>query len=218
MTTKPSLTNEQRIDRKILAAQVAFETGFKSEAARKRALGELSSAYEYLYRETHNAIIDAGRAAFPEWMISGATEQYEGYCDYLNSHDLPFALSSIRPKHFELFSGHDQVILTVLVDMRKAIKNAEIILVEASENVKRAEVVRKTLREEMDARQEIYINGYDLSKILGLNVSANAHYVRHSKGTEFIRYFYYLNGNLTALNTIIAIAQKLEKDKELVCK
>lgn len=210
---KVSLTTAQRIDRNFEVATLAFEAGFKSEAARKRALSELNYAYGYLRSDFHTSVIDAGRVAFPD-ALNQNPEQYAAYCDHLNAFEVPFDLSAIRPKHIPLFSTEEQNTIQALVDLRKAIKGAEIVLVEVSENVKRAEVVRKTIKEEMDARKQSYINGYDLSKHFGLHVYANAHYVRHCKGTEFVRTFYYLNGNLTALNIIIAIAEQLVRDDE----
>lgn len=211
-TNKIPMTTAQKVDRNFEVATLAFEVGFKSEAARKRALSELNSAYEYIRSDFQNFVIASGHAAFPN--SREIPEQYTAYCAHIEKFDVPFDLCAIRPKHMPLFTAEDQNKITALVDLRKAIKSAEIVLVEVPENVKRAEVIRKTMMEEMNTRQQSFVNGYDLSKHFGLHVYANAHYVRHCKGTEFIRTFFYLNGNLTSLNIIIAIAEQLAREEE----
>jgi membrane-associated HD superfamily phosphohydrolase len=71
----------------------------------------------------------------------------------------------------------------------------------------------------MEGRKAQFVEGLEIARMFnGLPVSVNAHWVHGHKGTNFIRYFFYLAGELTPLNMIMAIAQAHEAEKEAAGK
>lgn len=207
------MKNADRIESNITKAIESFEAGFKSESARKRAQTHVSQAYELIRSDAHNQTIDAGRVAFPEAM-NGNDEQFREYIEFMTAHDIPSELHQIRDRHHAFFDAEQQAILPRLIELRSAIKTAPTIKVEADPMDAKVIEIRTTLAEEMEARQARFLTAYDMTKHFGMSVSVSAHWVTHQKGTEFIRHFFYLNGNLTALNTIIAIADTLKRESE----
>jgi hypothetical protein len=103
-----------------------------------------------------------------------------------------------------------------MIALRQAIKDAEILPVPAKpESEARAEVVRKSVVDMMEARKAQYVHALELGRLFGgLPVSVNAHWVHGHKGARFVRHFFYLYGRLTPLNLIIAAAEQLEREKE----
>jgi hypothetical protein len=67
----------------------------------------------------------------------------------------------------------------------------------------------------MELRKSQYARGLELHEIFGnLRVSANVHMVRNQHGTTFIRAFYYMDGKLTPLNMILAVAQEIQRRED----
>ncbi|MFS1428777.1 hypothetical protein LMH73_016940 [Vibrio splendidus] len=123
-------------------------------------------------------------------------------------------LHNWREKHYSLFAQYPEHVdmIRKLVELRAATKAADIITIEKDAGKEKIEAVRKTIVDEMARKKQQFVEGLELAKLFnGLNISVNAHYVTNEKGTEFIRHFFYMNGKLTALNMIIAIAEELEK-------
>lgn len=198
-------------DRLALAA-AAFEAGFQSEAARKRALDDLNRAYSSLHNKAHDAQIT--HANSDETL---STDQ-QARCEFFQINRTPFDLHQVREAHIEIiarWSGAEAAaLLRDLIALRAAIKAAEIIRHERPAQEARAEQIRKSIVEIMEARQQSYIEGLELSRhFKNMPVSVNAHIVHGHKGAVFYRYFFYLAGKLTALNVIMAIAQTLEEER-----
>lgn len=197
---------------RIASAQAAFEAGFLSMAAKKRALDDLNRAYSSAREAVMTAIL---AARSPE------TEK-QNHDDYWA---IPMDLHNVRERHFEIAARYDEgfAIVRDLIALRAAIKAAAIAPVPAKPEIEvRAETVRRTIAEEMERRKTLFVEGLDIARLwnemfpredgkLGLPVTVNAHWVHGHKGARFIRHFFYLRGKLTPLNTIIAIADQLER-------
>lgn len=206
-------TKIERIAQLIESAQMSFEAGFLSEAARKRATECLSHAYGYQRDLAHEACIDAANA--------GDGLHGQARTDHFNAFDIPFDLHQVRERHFATFarwSGEPAAqLIRALVDMRAAIKAAPVGIArpQASAIEVKAAEVRKTIREQMDARHADYLVALDIGRHFGgLPVSVNAHTVWGHKGAVFTRHFFYLAGKFTALQVIMAAADTLAREKE----
>lgn len=200
---------------RIATAQASFEAGFASKAAQKRALDELSSAYEGIRRYLMDAILKA------------RTEEN----DAQNEQDywaIPMYLHEVRDRHFPIayaYTGRFAIVRD-LMGLRAAIKDAPIAPPPAKPEVEvKAEAIRRSIVEEMERRKANFVEGLDVARIwnevfpsknggISLPVSVNAHWVHGHKGTDFVRHFFYLSGKLTPLNTIIAIADTLQREKD----
>lgn len=201
-----------RITKLITEAQAAFDAGFLSEAARKRAIANLSTAYQMQRDNAHDACIDAANGAQP---LEG-----QARVDHFNAFDLPFDLHAFRPKHFPTlvrWAGQNEAeLVSDLLAMREAMKAAPVGIAKAAPSALEAKEaqVRETVREFMDRRHADYLHALDIGHLFGgkLPVSVNAHTVWGHKGAVFTRHFYYLAGKFTALNVIMAAAQTLEDE------
>ena len=198
---------------RIAKAQDAFEAGFLSMAAKKRALDQLNRAYHAI----QNAVSDAVRAhAFAE--IPGTDEgDYAARSKIFRANDLPFDLHQVRDRHIAIiakWTDYAQIVRD-LIALRAAIKDAEIAPAPAKpEAEQRAEQVRKSVIDEMERRKAQFVEGLDIARHFGgLPVSVNAHWVHGHKGAVFLRHFFYLRGKLTPLNTIVAIAEAYEREQ-----
>jgi hypothetical protein len=191
-----------RFARYLDAATAAFEAGFKSEAARKRALEDLSHAYEITRGAVMNAIL---KARTPE------TEEQ-------NSDDywaIPSGLHQVRDRHFDIAARYDAgfVITRDLIALRAVIKAAPLVVVERDATEARVETIRKSLLEEIERRGAQYVHALDMGRAFGgLRVTVNAHLVHGHKGTVFVRHYFYLLGVLTPLQVIMAAADTLERE------
>lgn len=195
----------------ITAAQTAFEAGFQSEAARKRALTDLNRAYSMMHDKAHDGQISHANNN-PALNNPG-----ENRSAFFAANATPFELHQVRERHaaiIEQWAGADVAReLRAAMELRSAIKAAEIVKHDRPANEVRVEKIRKSILDTMKARQASYIEGLDVSRLLGgLHVSVNAHLVYGHKGTVFPRYFFFLNGKFTALQTIMAIADTLERE------
>jgi len=199
---------------RIEKAQMAFETGFASKAARDRALQELNRAYEAVRYQAHDNQID--HANDPERPTS---LQGEARARFFQENDLPFDLHQVRDRHvvlIERWAGADRALLVRdMIALRQSIREAPLAPPKpVDEQKERVETIRRSILEEMERRHAQFVEGLELGRQLGgLPVTVNAHIVHGHKGAVFPRYFFYLNGKLTPLNTIVAIAQTLEDEK-----
>lgn len=201
---------------RIATAQAAFEAGFLSMAAKKRALDELNRAYETIRDAAHGAQIAA--APYQHSAVVLTEEQYAERGAFFRANDLPFDLHQVRDRHIEIIAKWDGDAQTVrdLIDLRAAIKDAEIAPAPAKpEAEQKAEAVRKSIIEEMEARKAQFVEGLEIARLFnGLPVSVNAHWVHGHKGAVFLRHFFYMRGKLTPLNMILAIAEAHEAEKK----
>lgn len=200
------------VEDRIQEAQEAFEAGFQSEAARKRALDQLNRAYDDLHQKVMRAILDARvMAADGESYV----EDEQNSKDYWGHQS---QLHLVKAKDFEIAARYGVAEFLVahdLIELRKAIKAAEIVKHERPANEAKVEAVRKSILEEMEFRKAQFVEGMEVARhFKGLPVSVNAHMVYGHKGARFIRHFFYLRGKLTALNMIMAIADAYEREQE----
>lgn len=196
------------IEDRITAAQTAFEAGFLSKAAQKRALDELNRAWSNIHDDIHHAV------------IKQANDTWQHNCEerwaFFRENETPFDLHQIRDKHFptiEKWSDHGPIVRD-LIALRAAIKGAELAPAPVNEEKAKIETIRRSIIEEIEMRKAQFIEGLEMARhFKGLPVSVNAHWVYGHKGARFIRHFFYLNGKLTPLNMIMAIAQTLEDER-----
>lgn len=185
-------------------AHDSFEKGFTSKAAKNKANSFLLLAYEQVINSLREKILlDRSESD------SRFDELTEIYYQVPQFHHW-------KEKHNELFSDYKShtSYISDLVELRKAIKESEIIKIERESN-HQEEIVRKTITEEIAKRKEQFVEGLRLAHLFnGLNVCVNAHYVTNQHGTQFVRHFFYLNGKLTPLTMLIAIAQTYQKEKK----
>jgi hypothetical protein len=132
---------------------------------------------------------------------------------------IPHNLHQWKPKHhlslIIVDLGCDEYIKTIneLKDLRDAIKDTEILPVITNDSKIKIKQIEKSIEEYIKSKQQQFISGLSLAHIFnGLNVSVNSHYVTNQHNNTFIRCFYYLNGKMTALQMIIAIAEQYAED------
>ncbi|AZS26374.1 hypothetical protein [Vibrio anguillarum] len=193
---------EDKLDK----AVVAFNEGFTSQAAKKRTFDLINCAYDFLKTQFQDEILALRNQATDDGKKNELTELYWS---------IPY-LHNWKDKHDSLFSLYPSFIekMNKLVSLRLAVKESEILpSMKAKTDIdKKTEQVHQTVAEIMEKRRQQYVEGLELAQLFnGLNVSVNAHEVVNDKGTRFIRYFFYLNGKLTALNMIMAIAYEHHK-------
>lgn len=86
------------------------------------------------------------------------------------------------------------------------VKNTEI---GVSETVSKEVQIKSDIYAIIQKRRESFVRGLDLAdKFNGLQVHVNAHMVYCQNREPYVRHFFYLFGKLTALNTIIAVAEE----------
>lgn len=189
-----------RFDRYVTEATELFNAGFTSKAAQKRAIDNLNRAYDLQKGAIHDILLAEAERG------EGWNELYWGLPD----------LHNWKPRHSEQYKTFALQVVTIeqLVELRNAVKTAEITPPAKSEIKVIEERVIKSIRDLLETRREQFLTGCRLVEVFGkLPVSINAHYVTNAHGTTFIRCFYYVNGRLTPLNTIICVLQTM-KDRE----
>ncbi len=179
----------------------ALNAGFASVAAQKRALDNVSRAFDLCKSSIQNALLADRSIGGDNWR-----ELY---------YNVP-ALHNWKERHaadYE-FSGVTATVAE-LVDLRNAIKAAPINFVAKPEPSPFQVRAEKTIAEIIERRGAQYLRALDLSEIFGgLMVSVNTHVVHGHKGAVFYRSFYYLAGEFTPLNIIIAAAEELSRRAE----
>lgn len=192
---------------RIATAQAAFEAGFSSKAAQKRALDDLNRAYSSIRDAAHLEQIKA----------APSFDDREARAAHFAANDMPFDLHQVRDRHVDILVAWGASVVEVrgMIDLRAAIKGAEIAAPVVDERKEKVETVRRTIVEEMQRRQAQYVEALDIARLFeNLPVSVNAHWVHGHKGAVFLRHFFYLAGRLTPLNTIIAAAEQAQRERE----
>ena len=194
-------------------ATEAFERGFTTLSAQKDALADLNSAYERSRDVMMQACLDAYRGEAGD-QCPALDALYWG---------LPGYAHQWRAKHAQLVrdafgTQYDAEIERIeqVVELRAAIKGAEIVRVErkSTELDKRVATVRESLADLMQRRGEQYAHAVALGEVFGgMPVTANTHWVVNEYGHGFWRTFWYLDGELTPLNVLVAAHQELERRK-----
>lgn len=209
-----------------------LNAGFPTKAAKKKAAEQLSRAYELISEKIRHAHYEVANARWPyesrfkagqhsnEEIMRGdnLTEAGRACVCYWNETALPSELHHYREeKHREaaaIVPGAPEDIAQ-LVEIRKAVKAAEVLPARKAEENPRAEMAQKTISEIMEKRRAQYAEALDLGRIFGgLRVTANVHQVINQYGTVFLRVFYFLNGKFTPLAVIVAAADTLEREKK----
>lgn len=197
----------------------AFEAGFASKAAQKRASDSANRAYDMI-REAHRIEEIDGA---PGQGVTGRDLTAAEYAErgaYFDANETPFDLHHVRERHLEVFakfSAERAAKVRDLIALRAAIKGAEIATVEpADKPLKELKArVEESLAELMDRRKAQFLEAVELIEIFkGLPVTCNTHWVHGHKGAVFLRTFYYLNGKLTPLNLILAALEEHQRRKD----
>jgi hypothetical protein len=203
-----------KIDNYLADAGEAFEAGFASKAAQKRAQDSLNRAYNLICSETHDKVRDHVFATVP----ANEPADYEARNRIFRANDLPFDLHQVRDSHIEIigrWTGYAQM-LRDMIALRAAIKAAEITPPQKDPAAERVEGIRQGIIAEMERRKAQFVEALEIGRLFnGLPVTVNAHWVHGHKGTTFLRHFFYLSGKLTPLNVILAAADTLERETEV---
>ncbi|TXH17844.1 MAG: hypothetical protein E6R03_03210 [Hyphomicrobiaceae bacterium] len=196
----------------------AANDGFLSEAARKRALADVNRAWDVLKNEIHERILSEADGKFVPAGETLNDEEWAARRNWINAQgywDLPDYPHTYRAEKHAAFFGDLNAKALEAIQLRDAIKTVDIAAPVKDEGKASIVAVRKTIVEEMERRKAQYVEALEIGRHFGgLPVSVNAHWVHGHKGAVFLRHFFYLAGKLTPLNTIIAAADTLEREKE----
>lgn len=215
MTTATAFTATARFNRLVDEANDLFNAGFTSKAGQKRALDSLNRAYEEVRNAWRNVQI-ANAPKISDFNNPDSAE-WAARTEFFNAMDLPFDLHQVRDRHYaeaDHFTPGAGDAIRSLVELRTAIKGAEIAPPVKDATKVRAAKVLVHLKDLMERRKAQFLQAVDLTEVLGdegviiHGLSANTHYVHGHKGTTFLRTFFYLHGTLTPLNTILAGAEE----------
>jgi hypothetical protein len=184
-----------------------FNKGYTNKARKQEALRNLNSLYYNLRRILMNDILDQ--------KIDQTVKENIDQIDNLYW-SIPQDLHLWKPSHSASTININQDVvehINNLKELRDCVKLSPIVPpIEREANLKK-ERVEKSIREFMEYNKTQFARGLRLNDYFGgLNVTVNAHLVTMYSMT-YVRCFYYLHGKLTALNTIIAVAQEI-KDRE----
>jgi hypothetical protein len=175
----------------------ALNAGFVSKAGQNDAIADLRRAYEI-----HCEVIASGLLA--DRSIAGWNDLYYGKPD----------LHNWKPRHSAAYAlWADQVAeIEKLVELRTAIKAAPVNAPARKEPSPYEVKARETLMDLCKRRNSQYLRAIDLAAVFnGLPVSANTHSCVADTGTPYLRTFYYLAGEFTALSVIIAAADEIAR-------
>lgn len=181
------------------AALTALNAGFTSKADAQRASADINRAYDL-----HKCAIRDGLLA--DRTIANWNDLYWGIPDYPHNW---------KPRHSEAFAAWADEVAAIekLVDLRAAVKAAPIVPPAPNAEKARVEAITTSIRDLLTRRGEQYNRALRLAEVFGgLPVTANVHLVTNEHGTTFLRAFYYLAGEFTPLNVILAAADKLERE------
>jgi hypothetical protein len=199
-TNKPVRNTEFYLNR----ATEMFDAGFTTQSAKKRANEDLARAYECQAQFIRNTCLETPHAERTE----AQDNVYWGIPD----------LHNWKAKHAALVLGefpqHNGTVAMIerLVEMRAAVKAAEILPVQRKEDP-RVALITSRVRDIIELRTEQFARGLRLVDVFKtLPVSMNCHWVRNQYGTEFMRVFYYMGDKLTPLNMILAILDATSED------
>lgn len=203
------------IETYVAEATAAYEAGFTSKAGQKRAFEALGRAYSILRDRAHDAICKA--APFNRLDRDLTASEWETRGAYFAARDMPFDLHNVRARHIDLMAqyGVEAAEVTQLVELRAAIKAAPVVKIERSTETERVVKVREGILDMMKRRGEQYNRALAVADIFnGLPVHANVHLCVNEHGTQYVRAFFYLAGEFTPLNVILAAADELARRKD----
>lgn len=184
-----------------------FNGGFTSQTQKKEVNNLLLAAYDF--------VIDELRQTIKEDTLSRAGASDEP----ITMPELYFSIPRLqhwKEKHSQMFALYPVYVekIAQLVSLRSATKLAPVTPIETKMDNsyhKESEKIQEAVSSLLSKKNKQYIEGVQLAEMFnGLSVSVKAHRVSNARGTEFTRHFYYLEGKLTALNLIVAIAYNLD--------
>ena len=188
--------NIEQINSRIEKATAAFDAGFTSKAGKKQASDQLNRAFESV------------RGSVQDWVLANC--KCYGDMDDLY-YGMPSDLHQWRAKHSEMlrqFHPEAESIIALieqLIELRNAIKEADIIAVERKTNDREQSFVKSAI-ELIQLRKAQFNEGCNLFDLFnGLPVSAKTHVAINQHGTMFNRTFFYMAGRLTPLSVILAV-------------
>lgn len=206
--TPSNPADRAKFERHVAKAEEAMSAGFQTKAAQKAAIDSLSRAYEVVRAGIARRTLDVPREARTE-------AQDAVYWD------LPASLAGWRPKHADMVlkafpdAVRELQVIAELVAKRDQAKGMEVSPV--VKPVDPVEVATKALEDEITRRASEdpdYDAGAEISRRVSLPVGAIPFGATSVKGRFFTRWKYYLAGRVTALNTILAIAEMLRLEAE----
>lgn len=190
------MTNSERIAQ----ALIAIETGFPSLAAKKRTISSLSFVYDEISRE-YRSILNR-----MEEEDALTRERFE-----VLYWELPMSYHLLRQHHINSVASINAEIadrFEALAGVMESIKATEIVgvvhthsPVETRLRAKIANALKSQVTARIDYSQDF----------AGMAVTATAHIVDGANGTQFQRVFFFLDGEITALHKIIALAEEHER-------
>ena len=177
------------------ALELSSKGYFFSKSEQKEALDNLNRAYDEVYKNKDMSIQD-----FPTH-----EERWDLSCD------IPSSLHLVKEKHRPIFEklGMDCDTIYKLVEYRNEFKNFEIVP-KAKENNDFAQVMQFIVSGVQSNFQDDGRNYLKekLGEDLYRRVRWDWHFVRNSRGTDFIRVFWFLDGRITKLQSILAMGVK----------
>lgn len=198
-----------KYEKYLAEANAMLAEGFATKAAQKSALNRVSRAYEELREQIQRRYLDTPKNEATEVM----TDLY---------YDMPYSSpSQWRPKHDKLLADSgleqpgDREKIAALIAKYAEIKAAPIVPAGSKKDplTLRAEELEAEFTAKAQA-DKTYEPSKDLEKQVRLPVGATQHYATSVKGNTFLRWKYYLSGRVTALRTILGVAEmkQLELD------
>lgn len=203
-----------RANARLTKALDAALDAYPSKAAQKRVLDDLNRAY------------DAARDAYGDlYRVELFANDAKGWtaadrAAFLAECDVPFDLHLVRESHIarlRIYSVEIADLVVRLRDTREAVRETAIeppIKTGLAIEERKIEI-SNSIRAEMERLGRMYDSALYVGRLFGgLNVSANVHLVTNAHGTTFVRAFYYVDGRRMPLNTILAAADTLAREKE----
>lgn len=210
-TSSTSTTQDARFQGYVADAMGAFDAGFTSKAGQQRAIDRLNRAAELLRGDVHQQCWDLKHDEASRERVDNA--YWMNFDLHVWSAKRRAELLGYLPEAEAIANQFDD-----LAELRRSIKAAPIVPVERKDCDASAKAVT-TLRELMEKRGEQYARGVQLTEVFGrLPVYANAHLVTNQHGTTFVRVFWYMLGELTPLNMIMAVLQSPEAKAAMEAK
>ena len=184
-------TLQRHIDK---ALDLSTNGYFFSKSQQKEALDHLNRAFDVIRNTQWDG--ELMQKSTPE-------ERWELSCD------VPSSLHLVKEKHRHIFAKLSMDCDTIfeLVSYRNAFKNFEIVP-QTKENNDYAKVMQLIVSGVQSNSQDDGRNYLKerLGEELYKKVRWDWHFVRNSKGTDFIRVFWFFNGRITKLQSILNMA------------
>lgn len=182
-----------------------LENGFHAKAHAKEANRILGKIYDNLTHGMRMDLIDhkaekKQNNEFNEEDEKRFEELYWGLPD----------LHNWKEKHHAVYAPLYPVeveTIEELAELRNAVKNAPVVPVVKNDEAEAR--IMKDLWELKELKEHQFVRGIRLTEHFGnLMVWGNVHICCMANGTKYLRCFWYLHGELTALRVILAVAEK----------